>query len=178
MRQPRIAFVALGLLAAAACNGSGSGGATAQSLGQSCVSDSDCGKVEQCKNGTCIPKVDVDAGTIGLCQDNSDCASGQICEHGACLPHQLADGGITLCHDDADCAAGDQCLGGVCLPQSIGGACDLGFLDGVGQPCASAADCSGNLSCTFGFCLPIASCQTDADCAAGKHCLDKAHVCI
>jgi hypothetical protein len=176
MTQVRIATLALTMVGLAACNGGGNSGAASSSLGQACTIDGDCGKVEQCTHNTCVPRVNLDAGTIDQCKDNSGCATGQVCEHGVCLPHQLGDGGVTLCFDDADCSSGDHCLIGVCLPASVPAPPPLPPMTGVGTPCTPSADCTQPLNCAFHVCLPIDTCTTAATCKAGQQCLK--NICI
>ena len=146
---------------------------------ESCLTDADCGAVQNacastCQEGICAHVL---LGTPGCecltgeeCQSPNSCESG-VCEESVCSYTTLSDG--ATCDDGDPCSKGETCAAGYCTNGK--------FIADCGEECAEDSDCGINglgctASCNDGFCQypPLGgmcpSCISDADCQDDAPC--------
>jgi hypothetical protein len=139
-----------------------------------CVGSEDCGALEMCAAGQCVPIAD--AGPLpdadGTTLDGEPCTRSAECVHGLCLP--AARGGVCSqpCADASACfatvtfssACGPADVDGTrvtaCLPIDVTGRVN-------GTACTTDAQCAGQ-TCSEGLCTE--ACDADTDCLAGERC--------
>jgi len=131
-----------------------------------CTSDMECGPIEYCYRGYCIPIETI------TCTDDSDCLLAKICKLGVCEPPCLL---------NADCSNEEYCSNGHCLPGcsadddcSAGKTCNLDLHECQQSGCTGDEDCRAGERCNFGTC--VANCSSDENCSPGESCVDG--VCV
>lgn len=135
-----------------------------------CSADSDCGRLEHCRQGLCQPTE---------CRGTSDCAGDEVCVDATCKPGcdpatsgQCAPGFVCTdygycdrdpnvdCRSNAECARQEICVEGSCQ-----------------VPCTCNQDCPGGQVCDIdaGTCYDPGAeapqtCETTCDCPSGQQC--------
>jgi len=88
---------------------------TAGVCGPACVDETDCGGLETCQLGECVPS--------GACNLDTDCSPAEMCgQFNTCIARPTSfdtAAGAFTCASACDCKLGELCSAGHCLPDAV-----------------------------------------------------------